>query len=67
MEHVEHWDFFLDKEDRWHWSCRRADDSRAESKDSFESRTDCIADAMRHGYLTAEPGRPAEAKATELY
>jgi hypothetical protein len=63
----EHWDFFLDNRGHWHWSCHRSDGTHAESKESFQSRTDCIADAMRHGYLVAEPGCQPEVKATELY
>ncbi|MEA3157467.1 MAG: hypothetical protein QOK44_5056 [Betaproteobacteria bacterium] len=61
------WDFFADKEGNWHWRSYRPAGAQAESRDSFESRTDCIADAMRHGYLAREPGCQPETQATELY
>ncbi|MGZ5091489.1 MAG: hypothetical protein ACXWCY_24745 [Burkholderiales bacterium] len=67
MTHVDDWEFFADKQGNWHWrSCRRIG-AQAESRDSFESRTHCIADAMRHGYRAPEPGCQPETQATELY
>jgi hypothetical protein len=67
MKHLEQWDFFADRQGDWRWRSHRHDGACAESKAAFESRTDCIADAMRHGYLAREPGCQLETKATELY
>jgi hypothetical protein len=67
MPDVAYWDFFVDKQGRWSWRCRRSEGAEAQSKHHFASRTDCIADAIRHGYLAREPGCQPESKATELY
>jgi hypothetical protein len=61
------WEFFADTHGRWNWRCRRSDGALGESKQCFRSRTDCIADAIRHGYQAREPGCQPESKATELY
>jgi hypothetical protein len=67
MKHLEQWEFFADPQGDWRWRSRRHDGASAQSKIPFESRTDCIADAMRHGYLAREPGCHPEMQATELY
>ena len=47
---MEQWEFTLDETGRWSW--RGVDDAADRtSETTFASRTDCIADAMRHGYL----------------
>jgi hypothetical protein len=67
MKNVERWDFLADREGQWHWYFERADLTRGESRDSFHSRTDCIADAMRHGYLAGGPAANCNDSPTQLY
>ena len=54
------WQFFQDTAGRWCW---RQSDAQGrllqESHCVHASRTDCIAEAMRHGYLS-RPFRPCE-------
>jgi hypothetical protein len=47
---MEQWEFTKDGAGRWSWRSVR-DASRGASDRTFVSRTDCIADAMRNGYL----------------
>ena len=55
----EQWEFRYDHDDgRWYWCCFE-DASITASPQSFASRTDCIADAIRHGYLALDPHRNA--------
>jgi len=46
------WDFHQTEDGHWQW--RYANDGRAVCLygERFRSRNDCIADAMRHGYLS---------------
>jgi hypothetical protein len=67
MKHIDDWDFTPDVDGKWHWQCHRPNGTHAESRQSFASRTDCIVDAMRHGYLAREPGCQPETTATELH
>ena len=66
MKNVEHWDFLADREGRWRWHFERDDLTRGESRETFQSRTDCIADAMRHGYLVGEPAANGDDSPTQL-
>jgi hypothetical protein len=53
---LEQWQFFQDVRNNWCW--RQLDSSSrnvGESRQCFSSRTDCIADAMRNGYLIGRP------------
>jgi hypothetical protein len=52
---VQQWEFLQDEQAKWYWRCI-SDGSSTESNPRFASRTDCIADAMRHGYLSGNPG-----------
>jgi hypothetical protein len=45
------WDFVQDEDGKWFWRCYREDGTYSRSERTFDSRVDCIADAMRHGYL----------------
>jgi hypothetical protein len=47
---MEQWEFRKDEAGRWSWRSVR-DALRGASDRTFVSRTDCIADAMRNGYL----------------
>jgi hypothetical protein len=67
VKHIQPWHFITDGEGKWRWRCQRPEHPSAESRDGFHSRADCIADAMRHGYLAREPGRQPETQATELF
>ena len=57
--HMEKWYFYQNDVGLWCW--RRTDPNGvvAEGAKCFESRTDCIADAMRHGYLACDSARSA--------
>jgi hypothetical protein len=52
------WQFYQDDRGLWCWKHVALDGETREGKHCFDSRTDCIVDAMRHGYLTA-PDRAA--------
>lgn len=45
------WQFYQNEKGEWCWKHVAATGFTLESDDCFDSRTDCIADAMRHGYL----------------
>ena len=46
----------MDEDGRWSWrSVKEAAEGASDS--TFASRTDCIADAMRHGYLDLHADR----------
>jgi hypothetical protein len=50
----ETWEFFKDDAGGWGWRYSDGVVQRdRQSIDRFVSRNDCIADAMRHGYLAA--------------
>lgn len=46
------WDFHLTADDCWQWRHVSEGDSDCVFSGHFPSRNDCIADAMRHGYLS---------------
>lgn len=50
----ETWDFYQDHEARWQWRAIQST-RRAASKTGFSSRSECIVDAMRNGYLAMPP------------
>jgi hypothetical protein len=55
----EAWEFFEDDSGGWRW--RRLgwpQRDEAQSTCGFVSRNDCIADAMRHGYLASRIAPP---------
>jgi hypothetical protein len=52
---AQQWEFLQDQDGRWYWRCI-SEATSSESDLRFESRTDCIADAMRHGYLAGTGG-----------
>ena len=56
---MQQWAFVQDDSGGWCWRCFD-DDAQTASDRTFESRTDCLVDAMRHGYLstTASLGLP---------
>ena len=45
------WQFFQNENGEWCWKHVGDDGNAMDSNKCFASRTDCIADAMRHGYL----------------
>ena len=45
------WQFFQNENGDWCWKHVADDGNATEGDKCFASRTDCIADAMRHGYL----------------
>jgi hypothetical protein len=44
------WEFLEDAKGRWRWRTSDATGSR-ESPETFRSGADCVAHALRHGYL----------------
>ena len=52
---MEQWDFEDDGDGRWFWRYFSPEEMR-ESVQDFSTRTDCIADAMGHGYLALDLG-----------
>jgi len=48
------WDFVQDEQGKWFWRCYQGDRTYSRSQHTFDTRVDCIADAMRHGYLALE-------------
>jgi hypothetical protein len=46
------WQFYQNQSGLWCWKHTPANGVAAEGDECFESRTDCIAHAMRHGYLS---------------
>ena len=48
---METWQFYQDEEAEWCWRYVAPTGVETVGPASFSSRTDCIADAMRHGYL----------------
>ena len=45
------WQFYQNENGAWCWKHVAGDGFVEKSESCFHSRTDCIADAMRHGYL----------------
>jgi hypothetical protein len=52
---TQQWEFAQDASRRWYWRCLHRGSQSARSEQAFTSRTDCIADAMEHGYLETTP------------
>jgi hypothetical protein len=52
---MQQWQFLQDSEGRWYWICT-SETSSSQSTGRFATRVDCVADAMRHGYLGSKPG-----------
>jgi hypothetical protein len=63
---MERWQFFQNEHRQWCWSRVQPDGALQTSKKCFESRNDCIADAMRNGYLSqaALPRRLSPGRST---
>jgi hypothetical protein len=49
---MESWHFFQNGAGQWCWRHLCRGEVLRESERAFASRTDCIADAMHHGYLS---------------
>lgn len=45
------WQFYQNEAGLWCWKHTASGGVSIEGEHCFESRTDCIANAMRHGYL----------------
>ena len=60
------WQFFQNEKGEWCWKHVAESGLTAESHTCFVSRTDCIADAMRHGYLARSPGMQRRGTATAM-
>jgi hypothetical protein len=52
---TQQWEFLQDGSRRWYWRCLHRGSQCDRAEHSFTSRTDCIADAMEHGYLQTTP------------
>ena len=52
---TQQWEFLQDGSRRWYWRCLKRGSQSACAAHAFASRTDCIADAMEHGYLETTP------------
>ena len=48
---METWQFYQNEKAEWCWRYVAPTGVETDGETSFSSRTDCIADAMRHGYL----------------
>jgi hypothetical protein len=51
---MDNWRFSQDAFGLWGWQHTTPEGVLNPSSQSFRSRTDCIADAMRHGYLALD-------------
>ena len=52
------WEFFEDSAGRWRWRTSDSAGSHRESVETFKSGVDCVAHAMRHGYLAGTTFSP---------
>ena len=63
------WEFLEDAAGVWRWRTSDPAASRRESCKTFKSGADCVANALRNGYLAGTPlarvGQGAAAPATE--
>jgi hypothetical protein len=50
----EQWQFVRDARNAWYWRHTRRNGSQHVSSHSFETMTDCVADAVRHGYVPSD-------------
>jgi len=63
---MDNWQFLQDALGYWGWQHTAPDGALTLCSQRYVSRTDCIADAMRHGYLAlGEPTPDAPFAATE--
>jgi hypothetical protein len=60
-EPLDTWQFYQNEAGLWCWKHTASSGISTEGERCFESRTDCIANAMRHGYLSCPSLRPASA------
>ena len=64
---MDNWRFSQDAMGNWGWQHTARDGTVAQGAQRFSSRTDCIADAMRHGYLALnEPLQRPQAAAAPV-
>ena len=49
------WEFLEDTSGQWRWRTSDPAAARAESCKTFKSGIDCVANALRHGYLAGTP------------
>ena len=49
------WNFYQNDARLWFWTHTDEAEVRTESKKGFNNRTECIADAMKHGYRQSPP------------
>jgi len=68
------WDFHRTADDHWQWRYVSENTACCVYSGRFRSRNDCIADAMRHGYLSdrapltaCENGRSAASVRQDLH
>ena len=54
------WEFVEDSTGRWRWRTSDAAGLRRESLETFRSGADCVAHALRHGYLAGTWPSPRE-------
>ena len=52
------WQFYQNENGLWCWKHTASSGISTESQQCFESRTDCIANAMSHGYLARTSLQP---------
>jgi hypothetical protein len=45
------WVFFRNLSGQWCWECRANHRALKESRRAFSTRRDCVADAMRYGFV----------------
>ena len=61
------WQFYQNEKGEWCWKHVAATGATLHSETCFSSRTDCIADAMRNGYLTRSLTAPPERQAVARF
>ena len=59
------WEFVEDATGQWRWRTSDPAATRPESCKTFRSGADCVANALRHGYLAGRWGAPARAPAAD--
>ena len=45
------WEFYKDKEDKWHWRHSLESAKEEASTEVFATKADCVIDAKMHGYI----------------
>ena len=56
------WEFRETPDGRWYWRCHEQDGLYTNAIRTFDTRSDCVADAFDHGYLSLH----APSKSTHL-